>query len=98
MCLLVGRFSPFTVPVHPCYTVVTFHSLSVCLSSRIRRFGGDGQRFGDREGYRGGPGGYGGAPGAEGKEGAPGVYRPAFREVGGEAQWDVCEKKRYLVD
>ena len=59
-------------------TLVTFF---LCLSSRTRRFGGDGQRFGDREGYRGGPGGYGGAPGAEGKEGAPGVYRPSFREV-----------------
>ncbi|KAM3355034.1 hypothetical protein ACQJBY_025664 [Aegilops geniculata] len=49
------------------------------------RFEGDRPRYGDRDGYRGGPRG---APGdfAGEKGGAPAEYQPAFRGAGGAAR------------
>lgn len=44
------------------------------------RFEGDRPRFGDRDGYRGGPRGPAGEFGGE-KGGAPADYQPAFNRV-----------------
>ncbi|KAK1304396.1 40S ribosomal protein S10 [Acorus calamus] len=56
----------------------------VCLDHRgPPRFEGDRPRFGDREGYRGGPRGPPGEYGGGDKEGAPAAFQPSFRGSGG---------------
>ena len=66
-----------TIFVH--YLIIDF-DVSICfVGGGPTRFEGDRPRFGDRDGYRGGPRGPLGEFGDKG--GAPAEYQPSFRVI-----------------